>query len=223
MFFCTPQIFLSCHQRRVLCSQSGDSLFPSHIYSGYLMWPCWSLWAASHWLHQAMVLSGMLGEGLGEAARLHHSCGAVTPLASPCAISNCPLSTFTVQFKWLWVHRDALGALCFQGNMKLLDTKIPWSGSIPCPRPCTAVPGWAEFLPCSCRNDAPAVEAWCLEHSASPCSGPDLSSSPTEMRVFLLESPAWVGWDCLRSWSWMRRETNVSKKKILPSSTQKFK
>lgn len=169
-----------------------------------------SLWEAS----QAVVLSGTLGEGLGEAARLDHSWDVVTPLASPCAISGCPLSTCTMQFKMLWC-KDALGALWFQVNMKLLDTKILGSGSIPCPRPCSTLPGWALFQPCSCRDDAPAVEAWCPEHPASPCPGQDLLL-PQKWGHSSWRAPAWVGWDCLRSWSWMRRDTNLSKKKNLP-------
>lgn len=93
----------SCHQRRVTVVQ-GTVSSQATFALGTWCETYSSLWEASHWLHRAMVLSGTLGEGLREAARLHHSCGAVTFLASPCAISNCPLSTFTMQFKLLWVH-----------------------------------------------------------------------------------------------------------------------
>lgn len=143
-----------------------------------------SLWEASP-SHGAARDLGQ-GYGRGSQAASQPGCGH-TPgqPTAPWAPVQCSLKCSGCN--------DALGALWFQVRMKLLDTKIPWSGSIPCPRPCTTLPGWAVFLPCSCRDDDPAVEAWCLEHPASPYPGQNFSSSPPEMRAFLLESSSLSG------------------------------
>lgn len=109
----------SCHQRRVSLVSQGTASSQATSTLGTWCEACWSLQGASHWLPQAMVLSGMLGEGLGEAAGLHHSCGAVTPLASPCAITDCPWAPLQCSLncsgctEMLWEHRVFKGTWNF--------------------------------------------------------------------------------------------------------------
>lgn len=85
-----------------------------------------SLWTSSHWLHRAVVLSGIPREGLGEdTARLHHSCG---PPPWPTHVSSltAPISTFAMQLGMIPISTDFLGAPSFQVHVKPLDTEHPW-------------------------------------------------------------------------------------------------
>lgn len=87
-----------------------------------------SLREASRWLHQAVVLSGTPGEGLGGGSQ---SAPRPRPssLASPRVIAKR-----TSEHLYDAVSddqgTDALGALWFQAHRKPLDTKIPWGGGI---------------------------------------------------------------------------------------------
>lgn len=203
-------MFLVVPRGQSLCSQSGDSLFPSHIYSGFLMWRLLKPMGSFPLTSPSRGAARTFGEGLGETARLHHSSGAVTALANPRAISNYPSEPLynavenVLGAEMLWEH---------------CDFKRTWNFLIPKSHEAAAflVLGFVPLCLAGlyfCPAHAGMMEARCLEPSASHALARIFLLLPWKWGRFSWRTPVWVGLDCLRSWSWVRRETNVSKEKI---------
>lgn len=110
LFFPTPRIFLVVPRGQSLCSQSGDSIFPSHTYSGCLTWsllkPARSFPLTS--LRHGAVRDLWRGSGRGSQAASPAVRSHPWPTHVPSV--TAPLSIFTMQLKFSGCT-DALGVL----------------------------------------------------------------------------------------------------------------
>lgn len=119
--------------RQSFCGQSGESIFPSHIYSGCLTRSLLKSAGSFPLTPPSRGAVGTPGEGLGGGSQT-----APRPRASSLA-NRRVITKRTSEHLHDAVSADqgtdALGALWLQAHRKPLDTKIPWGGGIHRARP----------------------------------------------------------------------------------------